>query len=110
MLSLIILSPFTSRATSGRSRVAFGSTGILQLTWLLGHEPRMNIVSTPQSTALRRAGMFDVQMSAIVEERLELAVGLQCGERASIRTKPYQQKKYNQPIVQRYHLPKDTFV
>lgn len=70
----------------------------------------MNIVPTPQSTALRRAGMFDVQMSAMAEERLELAVGLQYGERASIRTKPYQQKKCNAPMVQRYHLPKDTFV
>ena len=46
------------------------SIGILQLTWLLGNEPHLANVELPDLQALRRAGMFPIQMSERVEERM----------------------------------------
>ncbi|KAI0777065.1 hypothetical protein BC629DRAFT_1525131 [Irpex lacteus] len=39
------------------------SAGILQLTWLLGNESRFAGIRRPDRQELRRAGLFDVQMS-----------------------------------------------
>ena len=54
--------PAPSRAAYD-ARVALDSAGILQLTWLLGTEPRLADVASPEVATLRSAGMFDVQMS-----------------------------------------------
>ena len=54
--------PASTRAVFDSSAV-FDSAGILQLTWLLGNEPRLARVGKPDVKSLRKAGMFDVQMS-----------------------------------------------
>ena len=58
----LIYIPCRSR-TAYNSGLAFDSAGILQLTWLLGTEPRLAHVRTTDISVLRRAGMFNVQMS-----------------------------------------------
>ncbi len=45
------------------------SAGILQLTWLLGNESHFSEITRPDIQELRRAGLFDVQMSAWVESK-----------------------------------------
>ncbi len=54
-----------------RQRVAndLNNTGILQLTWLLGNEIRFAGIRRPDTLELRRAGLFDLQMSALVEDK-----------------------------------------
>ena len=42
-------------------RVVIHSAGILQSLWLLGNEPRLNVVETPNLYALRVAGMFKLR-------------------------------------------------
>ncbi|GJE99693.1 hypothetical protein PsYK624_159640 [Phanerochaete sordida] len=42
-------------------RTAIGSAGVLQVMWLLGIEPRLADVDTPEVSKLRRAGMFSFQ-------------------------------------------------
>ena len=48
------------------------SAGILQLTWLLGNDDHFVEIERPEQQTLRRAGMFDVQMSTWVKQRIEL--------------------------------------
>lgn len=45
------------------------SAGILQLTWLLGNESRFAGIRRPDRQDLRRAGLFDVQISTWAEHR-----------------------------------------
>ena len=51
--------------------MAFDNPGILQLTWLLGGDRHMNDLLVPRGTRLRRAGMFDVQISEMAGKRLD---------------------------------------
>lgn len=52
---------------------ALDSFGLLQLTWLLGHEPsiatRIAEVEEPRTNALRAAGMFNFHASSSVFEK-----------------------------------------
>lgn len=50
-------------------RVRVDSGGLLQFTWLLGHEPHLAQVDSPEVDNLRAAGMFDVQMIDRVRQR-----------------------------------------
>ena len=71
--------PAPSRAAFN-SRVVFDSAGILQLTWLLGTEPRLSCVGEPEVDELRKAGMFDVRMSEMAEEKVSSALGAEGAE------------------------------
>ena len=61
------------RGRLSETRLMLESTGLLQLTWLIGQEPtiaeRIAEVEEPTQDQLRRAGMFDVQMSYAVQRR-----------------------------------------
>lgn len=47
---------------AGDARSEITSAGILQTTWLLGHEPHLARVEVPDVQALRAAGMFEVHV------------------------------------------------
>lgn len=65
VLSLaLIRQPLASANDPAHTRAVVQSAGVLQLTWLLGHEPHIATVPEPDVHALRVAGMFDVQLSA----------------------------------------------
>ena len=57
-----------------RPKTDLGSTGLLQLTWLLSQEPRISerIADTagPTDENLRRAGLFEVDMGAAASQSL----------------------------------------
>lgn len=87
-LCLALVRPHGLRTATSNTHAAFDSTGVLQLTWLLGREPRINALPTPESTALRHAGMFNVQMSAVAEQRLGSSLSL-----VTANLKPLEEKR-----------------
>lgn len=51
-------------------KIVVDSGGLLQYTWLLGNEPHLADVVSPELDNLRAAGMFNVQMGDEVKKRL----------------------------------------
>ena len=49
------------------------SAGILQLTWLLGNDEHLAKVGRPKRQALRKAGLFDVQISDLAHRKASAA-------------------------------------
>ena len=45
----------------------FDSAGILQLTWLFGNESSLAEIAEPNTSALRRAGMYRVNMGKMAQ-------------------------------------------
>ena len=43
--------------------------GILQITWLLGNDDHFIGIQKPELQALRKAGMFDVELCEMVQEK-----------------------------------------
>ena len=49
------------------------AAGVLQLTWLLGNEPRLLQVDQPGLDTLRAAGMYEIDPKAIRSRNLRLS-------------------------------------
>ncbi|GJE84278.1 hypothetical protein PsYK624_003540 [Phanerochaete sordida] len=67
---LMIRRPARERAAVD-SYVEIDSGGLLQYTWLLGNEPHLAQVSSPELANLRAAGMFDVNIGDRVRRRVD---------------------------------------
>ena len=68
LLFLILLRPYCTLTTIS-SPVALETPGILQLTWLFGPEPTISRVHVLETTLLRCAGMFNVDMGTILAQK-----------------------------------------
>lgn len=66
---LVIRVPASAR-TAFDPKIVADSGGLLQYTWLIGNEPHLANVESPELENLRAAGMFDVQISDRVRKRL----------------------------------------
>ncbi|GJE91559.1 hypothetical protein PsYK624_077090 [Phanerochaete sordida] len=66
---LVIHVPANARAAFD-PKIVVDSGGLLQYTWLLGNEPHLAHVDSPELDNLRAAGMFDVSMGDHVKLRL----------------------------------------
>ncbi|GJE88180.1 hypothetical protein PsYK624_042630 [Phanerochaete sordida] len=70
LLATVLLAiPSSVRTHSASTTV--DSAGILQITWLLGHEPHLAEVEKPELEALRAAGMFEAQMREHEREKAD---------------------------------------
>ncbi|KAI0089621.1 hypothetical protein BDY19DRAFT_114029 [Irpex rosettiformis] len=69
----VLTFPLSVHSKSYRVTNHISAAGILQLTWLLGNDRHFAAVQTLGRQELRRAGLFDVQMSAWAGERATLA-------------------------------------
>ena len=67
VLSFFFL-PSTSQAESGSNDLE--NTGILEITWLLGNDGHFAGIQKPETQILRRAGMFEVEMDAMVRKKM----------------------------------------
>lgn len=73
-MAIILIGLPTSSRREINTYSLFNSAGILQRTWLLGHEPRLAAVKEPQVKELRSAGMFEIHMSKVAEQKLYSAL------------------------------------
>ena len=68
---LFILTFFLSSARRAeRGSNDLTNTGILQITWLLGNDSHFATVQKPETQILREAGMFEVEMDAMAQEKM----------------------------------------
>lgn len=73
-LSVVLIRLPTSSREDINTRTIFDSAGILQLAWLLGHEPRLATVKEPRVNELRSAGMFEIHMGEVAEQKVYSAL------------------------------------
>ena len=72
---LFILTFFLSSAgRTEQGSTDLKNTGILQITWLLGNDSHFAGIQKPETHALRKAGMFEVEMDAMAREKINQAL------------------------------------
>ncbi|EKM54969.1 uncharacterized protein PHACADRAFT_208510 [Phanerochaete carnosa HHB-10118-sp] len=74
LAAILVRLPSSSGKNTTTARATVDSAGLLQITWLLGHEPHIAAVATPELEALRAAGMFELatEVGEVDQERAYL--------------------------------------